>query len=651
MPDTNKVFQTRIQLKYDTYANWSRNNPILKAGEMAIATVATGEQSMTNLPNIVLKVGDGVSHYNDLKFVSALAADVPGWAKESSKPVYAASEITGLADYIAEHSDFDTDTDTQYRLVAVSGATYKYQLQSCTFANNAWGDWANVDGQVIDFSGADTRLKSLENTVSGLTGASGGIQEAINTAIQGLHTPEAGVKGSGNGVNVTVKQAAGIVTGVTVSVDDNTYDTYGAANTVKDELNPLITAAQAQADKGVADAAAAKKAADDASAKVDNSIAALDYSDYAAGEATGTTVSFVGTISETDGVISAEKRDLVFASAYNPETNKAATLRDITTAVADLSGAMHYVGKKEKLPTDVSGYKAGDVIIVKSKEYVFDGTKFDELGDEEAIRTALASLHNESTNTFAGKTVKKVTQTQGVVSVEYQDISINGTQVQVPKADGSEGTENLNARLDAIKAGASAEVTALEEKVTANTTAINVLKGDVKVVGSIDQKIDTAIKTLNTPDVGVKGSGNGVNVTVKQDAGIVTGVTVSVDANTYDVYGAASDVLGKDSDAAGAATVHGANKAAAEAKAAADAASAQIDTSINGLNGTVQATALSTTDGSFGVLTKVVEEAGVINQEKSAEIILHKVAKSGKIDDLGQTAYIVFDCGSSSVNI
>lgn len=44
MPDINKVFQTRIQLKYDTYANWSTNNPVLKAGEMAIATVAEKEQ-------------------------------------------------------------------------------------------------------------------------------------------------------------------------------------------------------------------------------------------------------------------------------------------------------------------------------------------------------------------------------------------------------------------------------------------------------------------------------------------------------------------------------------------------------------------------------------------------------------------------------
>lgn len=647
MPDTNKVFQTRIQLKYDTYTNWSTNNPILKAGEMAIATVAAGDQEMTNLPNIVLKVGDGISHYNDLKFVSALAADVHEWAKAKTKPVYDATEITGLQKFITDNSDFDTDT--QYQLVAVTGATYKYQLQSRAFTNGAWGDWADIDGQVIDFSGADTRLKSLEKTVTDLTGDSGGIQGAIAAAIDGLDTTKIQTAGA-DGLALGIVQENGVIKSISGSIAAGTYDAAGAAKAVEDKLNPLITAAKTQADKGVTDAAAAKKAADAASTKVDDAIAGLDYTAYAAGEAAGTTVSFVGTISETDGVISAEKRDLVFASAYNPETNKAATVADITTAVADLNGAMHYVGKEDKLPTDVSKYKAGDVIIVGIKEYVFDGTKFDELGDEGAIGTALAGLHGESTNT-AGKTVKKVSQTNGVVTVEYQDISVNGTQVQVPKADGTEGTETLNAHLDAIKAGASSDVSALTKKVDANTAAIETLNGGVEVENSVEKKIDNVVQTLKTPDAGVKGSGNGVNVTVKQAAGIVTGITVSVDAKTYDAYGAAEAVKGKDTDAATANTVYGAKKAAADAKSAADAASKKVDTAVNGLNGTVQATAESTTDGSFGVLTKVVEKAGVLVQADSAEVSLHKVAKTGKIDDLGQTAYIVFDCGSSSVNI
>ena len=81
----DKVLNTRILLKYDSYANWTSNNPVLKAGEMAIATVANIEANaatgFTNLPNVVIKVGDGATPYNQLKFVSALAADVHGWVR------------------------------------------------------------------------------------------------------------------------------------------------------------------------------------------------------------------------------------------------------------------------------------------------------------------------------------------------------------------------------------------------------------------------------------------------------------------------------------------------------------------------------------------------------------------------------------------
>ena len=89
-----KLLQTRIQLKYDTYANWMTNNPILKAGEVAIATIPSGESNdigdiaSTTLPNVVIKVGDGTSDYQHLKFVSGLAADVYRWAKEKDKPTY-----------------------------------------------------------------------------------------------------------------------------------------------------------------------------------------------------------------------------------------------------------------------------------------------------------------------------------------------------------------------------------------------------------------------------------------------------------------------------------------------------------------------------------------------------------------------------------
>lgn len=39
------MLNTRIQLKTDTAANWTANNPILKAGELAIVSDGGGRTS------------------------------------------------------------------------------------------------------------------------------------------------------------------------------------------------------------------------------------------------------------------------------------------------------------------------------------------------------------------------------------------------------------------------------------------------------------------------------------------------------------------------------------------------------------------------------------------------------------------------------
>lgn len=219
MPNT--TFQTRIQLKYDTYANWTANNPVLLAGEMALATVASGDNgSFQNLPNVVAKIGDGSSHYNDLKFLSGLAADVYDWAKAAQKPTYAATEITGLTEFVEGISDIDTNT--QYQLVAVDDSTFKYQLQKKDIGD---ADWSNVSGSVIDFSGVDTRLSSLEATVGGLTGDAGGIQGAINKAIEDL-SDDVSQEAGADGLALNVVQESGHITSISGSIKAGTYDAY-----------------------------------------------------------------------------------------------------------------------------------------------------------------------------------------------------------------------------------------------------------------------------------------------------------------------------------------------------------------------------------------------------------------------------------------
>lgn len=88
----DKTLNVRLKLKYDSYENWSTNNPVLLAGEVALVYIPT-DKKVENVnghevagdqpPHILMKVGDGVNKFSDLKYVSGLAADVNSYAKLS----------------------------------------------------------------------------------------------------------------------------------------------------------------------------------------------------------------------------------------------------------------------------------------------------------------------------------------------------------------------------------------------------------------------------------------------------------------------------------------------------------------------------------------------------------------------------------------
>ena len=65
-------------------------------------------------------------------------------------------------------------------------------------------------------------------------------------------------------------------------------------------------------------------------------------------------------------------------------SNKVVTKKDI----ADLAGAMHFRGAVTA-PSDITDPKSGDIVIVTStsKEYVYNGTEWIELGDEVLYAT------------------------------------------------------------------------------------------------------------------------------------------------------------------------------------------------------------------------------------------------------------------------
>lgn len=431
------TLNTRIQLKCDTYENWQANDIVLKNGEIGFCVIPGETGAVQTEPTVIAKIGDGVKKYSELDWMSAKAADVYAWAKAATKPTYQASEIEGLEEFISGEVN---DTNTQYQIVQNGNLGFKLQKKDI-------GDPNFTDVNDITLVAPTLGSGSANGTVA---------YNGIDVAVTGLK-------------DAAYTTVAAIIEQVTGSAEPEEPAT-GADNT--------IAGAKAYADEKVA---------------------ALDFTDSAVEH------QFITAVNETDGVVSvvraqpavadingldtalAAKQDtVVFNTAYDASNNKAATMTDVTNAVAGLSGAMHFVGTSTTDPAGgtvtiseqpYSG-KSGDVVLYNQKEYVYNGTDWIELGDEtsyavkgsikdvdiaadaaiasskvagleqaisdiaglktsvgatpvaEQITTAIGNLDNTDA-AVANQFVTAVTQTDGVVAVQRAQAAvadINGLQ-------------------------------------------------------------------------------------------------------------------------------------------------------------------------------------------------------------------------------
>ena len=217
-----QTFNTRVQLKIDSFDNWKTNDPVLLKGEIGIVDVPVAQGSVSQVPAILMKVGDGTKHFMELSWTSALAADVFPWAKAATKPAYSADEITGLSDYISGQIQ---DADTQYRIVA-AGAD-GIQLQS---KPKVGGEWSNVGTPIkitytleegaangtVKFNGVDVKVHGLGSAAYADTTAfdPAGAADAKDAAI-------AEAKKAGTDAQAGVNTLVGTDTGKSVRTSAN----------------------------------------------------------------------------------------------------------------------------------------------------------------------------------------------------------------------------------------------------------------------------------------------------------------------------------------------------------------------------------------------------------------------------------------------
>ena len=424
-----KILNTRILTRIDTLENWLKSSIILKKGEMAIATVPTGDTNgaSLHLPATVIKIGNDVNTFAELPYLQAIAADVPTWAKAAT-PAIPAENITGLADFISGEIQ---DTDTQYTLIKGDN-DYTYKLMSrAKGAENYTTEVATltIPNPTSDINALKTLVgdvavaTQISNAIAALklseTYEAKGAAAAVQTALLGDAAEAYNTLGKLEDAVIAAQASADEKTTM-AAVEAKDYATkteaqgYATAvvGTAADTADKdTVKGAKAYA-KGLNDATNTRVEALETAigeggsvgSQIDAKIGELDAAEVAVG-----TGEIIEKVSQTDGKISVSKRALVAGDIptieqsqvnglgaalaakqdvlafqsdnYDKETNKVITKSDLDAAVAGLSGAVHFIGVKESLPTSGNN---GDICIVGNKEYVYStsDSKWHELGDE-----------------------------------------------------------------------------------------------------------------------------------------------------------------------------------------------------------------------------------------------------------------------------
>lgn len=667
MATENKRLQTRLMLKYDTYANWTTNNPNLLKGEVAIAVIDVADNTQTHsgqaVPQLLMKVGNGLEgeagKYNSLPFVSGLAADVHSWAKKADKPSYAINEISGAKEYQVVKAKKTVDG------VEVDDE-FKYILQSRKAeSSDAWTDVSTIDMAKIEariaaiegrMTTAEGKITTLEGTVGDSTkglvkdvadlkalmgeDGEGSVADKITDAINALDATKTQTAGA-DGLALEIVQENGAITSISGSIAANTYDAYGAADaavkaldaTVKHEKGTDGLAIEITQVDGKLTSVTASIAAEtyDAYGAASAAVEALDMTAPVEGTQEGTVIKFIDKVNQTNGLVEAELGELVFNSAYNASTNKAATMSDITETMANLNGAMRFKGVEESIPTDNTGYVGGDVIIVGIKEYVFDGSNWIELGDEGALAAAIAGLKGNSTGA-ASKTVTAHVQASGVVELTYEDIAIAESQV----AGLTKKLSDMQGEIDAEE-----ERAAKAEKV--NADAIAVIEGNDKGSSMRAVAEDVANAGLNSLNSEKTLAADETVLVAKQANGAVSVTSQKIQLSAIDQVTGLQDALDLKATEADLTLAENRIKANEDAIAKLNDADTVVGSVANSIKTAIEGLDKADTAIAGQFVTAVSEDNGVITVSRGAV----------NVKDLEQTAdtYVVFDCGSSSVNI
>ena len=502
MAETTKTLKTRIQLKYDTLANWNAvaSTFVPNKGEVCFVEIPTGDATATTAPTVLFKVGDGTTTWGALKWGSALAADVYAWAKAANKPSYTASEV-GVNE-TAFPGLKKTGTITGIKMNGVSKGTSGVVDLGTVITDVSGKQDKAVSITGITATTVNEALKELSDRVNGKyskpeggipkTDLASGVQASLGKADTALQSHQSVTLATGTN-NGTLKITVGGTTTDNVAVR-------GLKSAAYTESSAYATAAQGT--------------------KADNALPKTEFNTFK---------------STNDAAIAdAKKAGTDAAASLNSyKTANDAKVSANASAISALQEAVKsgvtFKGKLDALPA-ASAYNNGDLIIVGTKEYiclVSGSTKsWVELGDEGTHLTkSTADGYYVAKNAAitAGTGTKITYDSKGLVTG-----SSSLSASDIPSLDASKITSGT---LPDARIASAATWNGKQDKITAsNKLAASLVSGlaTVATSGSYNDLTNKPTIDNSNQKVAVGTTGFGANDTVK----IAGGTNISVSADT-----------------------------------------------------------------------------------------------------------------------
>lgn len=410
------TLNTRIALKYDLLSVWNTSDLILKKGEIAIAEIPSQNNIINDTahtpentpPAIAMKVGDGAKKFRELPWVQAVAGDVYAWAKKANAPTLGEltnidKDLTEFINNIIDDTDNIQDTDTYYKVETNNdkiGGKHHFKLSA--YKKDGTADTSK--DIVINWSDLDTWMAGETGRVQGL------IESAFTTLVPLTAAGEgkfvSAVDQENGQIKVTRSNlvAADITDMIPQAKVTGLETLQSEFNTAKDQL--------ANTDYGTKTAIGADNKLMTASAVQRDIENAIDTFEAGLTHTTSGTGDYVTEVTQVDGKVAVTKASLTHDKITDWQTevtDKLAAKQNAlpfsddtqpTTAnyvirkndIEGLAHGLHFRGEVTTNPTEWTDpgkndnveYVAGDIVILDgtSKEFVFDGTKWLELGDE-----------------------------------------------------------------------------------------------------------------------------------------------------------------------------------------------------------------------------------------------------------------------------